>query len=88
MAAEFREYRGRRIELREPEGEALVEGDAAPALLIDDEPVRYGRLPDGSYFLEDYAFDWQADLMDLAERFIDYESELGGARRGAADPEG
>ena len=50
----------------QPEGENELE------LLIDDEPIRYGRLPNGSYFLDEYAYDWRDDLMDLARRFINH----------------
>jgi hypothetical protein len=82
MAPETQEHKGHRIELRRPErGERRAledEGAATPELLIDDRPVRYGQLPDGRYYLEEYAYDWQDDLMDLARRFIDYrEHEQG-----------
>lgn len=72
-----REYRGHRIEVREPAGEALTVDDVAPELFIDGKPMRYGRLPSGRYALEEYAFDWQDDLMTLAERFIDYQLAAG-----------
>ena len=72
MAVERDEYKGRRIEVRS-RGGALRAETADLELLIDDEPVEYGELPDGSYFLHDYAYDWQDNLMDLARRFIDYE---------------
>jgi hypothetical protein len=52
-------------------------------LLIDDRPVRYGRLPDGRYALHEYAYDWQGDLIDLAQRFIDYRDKAEEIRREA-----
>ena len=48
-----------------------------PELLIDDVPIRYGQLPDGSYALQGYAYDWTDDLVDLARRFIDYQGTTG-----------
>jgi hypothetical protein len=74
---ERREYRGRVIELRRP----AVVSKAEPELLVDGGPVPYGRLPDGLYFLHDYAYDWTDDLVDLAQRFIDYQSRTDEIRR-------
>jgi hypothetical protein len=50
-------------------------------LLIDDQSVRYGQLPDGLYFLYEYAYDWSDNLTDLARRFIDYRSRADEIRR-------
>jgi len=58
-----------------------VEREEELELLIDDQPVRYGRLPDGSYALHEYAYDWSDNLMDLAKRFIDYRSRTDEIRR-------
>lgn len=66
MKSEHQEYEGHHVELREREGK--------PELLIDDVPIRYGQLPDGSYFLHKYAYDWTTNLMELAQRFIDHQS--------------
>jgi hypothetical protein len=89
MEPERQEYKGHRIELRPREGlEAGLEEDLELQdleLLIDEQPVRYGQLPDGRYALEEYAFDWQDDLMDLARRFIDYRERAEEIRRGEAD---
>ena len=77
------EYQGHVIELRESSGARARRGDReaaaadeaeGPELLIDDEPVSYIQLPDGSYALRDYAYDWTGDLVDLARRFIDYQN--------------
>lgn len=85
--AQHEEYKGHRIELRMPEIDELKIGavepqaipkskpkkDDRPELLIDDTPVQYGQLPDGKYFLQEYAYDWRDDLRDLARGFIDYK---------------
>ena len=77
------EYQGHVIELREArgararsraQGSAATDDDERPELVIDDEPIRYLQLPDGSYALRDYAYDWTGDLVELARRFIDYQS--------------
>lgn len=65
MKPERKEYAGRRIEVREREGRL--------ELLIDETPVPYGRLPDGKHYLDDYAYDWADDLVDLAQRFVDHQ---------------
>lgn len=64
MKPKHQEYEGHRFELLEREGQ--------PELLIDNVPVNFGRLPDGSYFLNDYAYDWSDDLLEVARRYIDY----------------
>jgi tyrosinase len=74
-------YEGHRIELR-PRAAARAE------LLIDDVPVGYGQLSDGLYFLNDYAYDWREDLLDLARAFIDYRSRADAMRRLAVSPRG
>ena len=79
MEPDRHEYRGRVIELRPREGPAAEarrgEGAVEPEveLLIDEQPMSYGQLPDGTYFLHEYAYDWQGDLAELAHRFIDYQ---------------
>lgn len=71
------EYKGHRLELRSPE-----EGrEAQPELLVDGEPIRYGQLPDGRYALEEYAYDWHDNLMDLARSYIDYRDKTDEVRR-------
>lgn len=77
MGSESRDYEGHRIE--------LVSREAGTELLIDGEQVPYGRLPEGDFFLHDYAFDWTDDLMDLAQRRIDYRTKADSLRRGGAD---
>ena len=85
MEPERQQYKGHRIELRAREADELrapeAEREEELELLIDDEPVRYGRLPDGQYALHEYAYDWSDDLMDLARRFIDYRSRTDEIRR-------
>ncbi len=88
MEPQRQEYRGHRIELRarEVEPEELTDDDAHAReaereLAIDDRPVAYGRLPDGSYFLDEYAYDWHDDLMDLARRLVDHRQRADKIRR-------
>jgi hypothetical protein len=88
MQPERQEYKGHRIELRPREGREEARARAAEReeereLLIDDQPVHYGQLPDGQYALEEYAFDWTDNLMDLARRFIDYRDRAEEIRREA-----
>jgi len=73
MESKHQEYETHRIEVREREGE--------PELLIDNVPIRYGQLPDGSYFLHKYAYDWSDNLMELAQRFIDHQIRVNNVRR-------
>jgi hypothetical protein len=102
MEPERQEYKGHTIELRAPEGREEVrarggreelratEGEHREErfeLLIDNQPVRYGQLPDGLYALEEYAFDWTDNLMDLARRFIDYRDRAEEIRREAESGE-
>jgi hypothetical protein len=79
------EYKGHRIELRARGADELrareAEREEELELLIDGEPVRYGRLPDGQYALHEYAYDWSDDLMDLARRLIDYRDRANEIRR-------
>lgn len=42
-----------------------------PQLLIDDEPVRFGRFPDGVYFIYENAYVWSEDLRELGHRLLD-----------------
>ena len=89
MEPDHHEYKGHRIELRQREGgeERLFAAERAGELelLIDDEPVRYGQLPNGQYALEEYAYDWTDDLIDLAQRVIDYRERADEVRREAED---
>ncbi len=66
------EYEGRLIEVQRRDGET--------ELLIDGSPVRYGQLPDGSYFLSEYAYDWSSDLMEVARRYVDHLARAEQAR--------
>jgi hypothetical protein len=70
---ESSEYEGHRIDIR---GHGHQ-----PELLIDNIPVAYGRLPNGKFFLDDYAYDWIDDLHELARRYIAYRGRVEEARR-------
>jgi hypothetical protein len=95
MEPERHEYKGHRIELRPREGrEGAGAREAERAddlelqdleLLIDEQPVRFGQLPNGQYALEEYAFDWTDDLIELARRYIDYREGAEEIRRGEAE---
>jgi hypothetical protein len=94
MEPEREEYKGHRIELRPREEVRAREAERADdlelhdlELYIDEQPVRYRQMPDGSYALEEYAYDWQDDLMDLARRFIDYRERAEEIRREAESGE-
>jgi len=76
MKPELHEYRGRQIEIRERKD--------TPELLIDKVPVAYGRLPDGAFFLHDYAYDWTNDLVELARRYIAYRRRVDEVRTAAS----
>lgn len=64
MKPQYHEHEGHRIEIREREDK--------PELVIDNVPVTYRRLPTGQYFLDDYAYDWADDLVDLARRYLNH----------------
>jgi hypothetical protein len=85
MGSEHRDYKGHRIELISREAGAARVREAESDLLIDGKPTRYDRLPNGKYFLRDYAFDWTDDLMGLAERWVDYQDKTDRIRRGNGD---
>ena len=89
MEPERQEYKGHRIELRPREGRRAEREEDLDLqdleLHIDEQPVRYGQLPDGLYALEEYAFDWTDDLMELARRYIDYREGAEEIRRGEAE---
>ncbi len=97
MEPERQEYKGHRIELRPREDREGVRASEAEReedleledleLRIDEQPVRFGQLPDGRYALEEYAYDWRDDLMDLAQRFIDYRERAEQIRREAESGE-
>jgi hypothetical protein len=78
MEPESQDYKGRHIELRVRLSDlhafrAELEREPELELIIDDTPIQYGQLPDGSYALQEYAYDWHNNLIDLAKRFIDYQ---------------
>ena len=85
------EYQGHRIVLRVGGADAKLFRDSEdvvpPELLIDDEPIVYGQLPDGQYFLREFAYEWRYDLMSLARALIEYRtnSEAAGIRSPSGD---
>lgn len=76
MEPENQDYKGHYIELRAHEGDLQafgVESESKLELFIDGKPVQYSQLPDGSYALQEYAYDWHDNLIDLAKKFVDYQ---------------
>ena len=76
MEPDIQVYKGHHIELRARASDVHTFGaeiDREPELIIDGEPIKYGQLPDGSYALQEYAFDWHNNLIDLAKKFVDYQ---------------
>lgn len=74
------EYKGHVIEFRPRKDrevlarEGAAEGGEELELVIDDQSISYDRLPDGTYFLHEYAYEWSEDLTEVAHSFIDYQS--------------
>ena len=81
MEPERQEYKGHRIELRVRQANELHARKAEPELLINNELIHYGQLPDGRYALQEYAYDWRDNLIDLARSFIDYRERTDEIRR-------
>ena len=59
----------------------VVKGKDKPVLRIDGVPVKYGRLPDGRYFLDDYAYDPSDDLEELARRYVEHRRKADAIRQ-------
>jgi len=76
MESDIHVYKGHHIELRARVSDIHTFGaeiEHEPELIIDGKPTKYGQLPDGSYALQEYAYDWHNNLIDLAKEFIDYQ---------------
>jgi hypothetical protein len=58
----------RRVEVR-ASGRAVRRD---PELLVDGEPVAYGRLFDGTYFIPEHAYEWADDLETLGRNLVRY----------------
>jgi hypothetical protein len=69
MANIRKEHEGHAIDIKERKGRPSE-------LIIDGKPLRYRQLPDGRYFLDEYAYDWTDDLVDLARRYLDYKARI------------
>lgn len=78
MKAQHKDYEGHRIELKTSKDDMQ--------LMIDGVPHGFGQLPDGRYFLDDYAYDWCEDLLELAQRFIDHKRVADKIRSKAKKP--
>jgi hypothetical protein len=80
MTESYREHKGYAIEVRDSK--------QGLELLVDSEQVRHGQLPDGQYFLHEYAYDWTEDLTELARKWIDHRTRADGIRAMANRSEG
>ena len=60
-------YKGYKIEIRKT-------GDREE-LFINNSRIKYGQLPKGLYFLDEYAYDWKENLVELSKVFIDYQEK-------------
>lgn len=80
MAKSMQEYEGHRIRVPEEvqRGQSYIEQRGT--LYLDDEPIRFGQDVGGRFYLEPYAYDRHADLLEVIRRFIDYRN------RGQAKP--
>jgi hypothetical protein len=58
----------RRVEVRRGEGGAGRE----PELFVDGQPVQYGRLFDGTYYVPERAYEWADDLESLGRKVVEY----------------
>jgi hypothetical protein len=77
MKPESQECEGHRIEVRGR--------DKKTELRIDDVPVSYGQLPNGQFYLDQYAYDWTDDLMELGRRYVSHRrraEEIRNPRKG------
>lgn len=72
------EYRKHRIRIPEgvQQGQPYVE--IRGTAYLDDEPVQFGQDGAGRYYLEPYAYDRHASLLEVLKRFVDH-------REGAAE---
>ena len=73
MKPKRQQYKGHRIELRKQKDKM--------ELYIDDKPMQYGQLTDGTYYLHEYAYDPCDSLEELAKQFIDYQRKTEQARQ-------
>lgn len=58
----------RRVEVRLSKDGARRE----PELFVDGQPVPYGRLVDGTYYVPERAYEWADDLETLGRKVVEY----------------
>lgn len=80
MAKSMQEYKGHRIRIpaEVERGQSFIEQRGT--LFVDDEPIQFGQDGSGRFYLEPYAYDRHASLLEVVRRFIDYRA------RGQAAP--
>lgn len=55
----------------------LVDDESEPTLLVDGEPVRWGRFADdGQFFLYRYAYDPDDSLVEVAKRYVEHRDRV------------
>lgn len=81
-ASEVQSYEGHQIELKRGSDVKSSEAESfsAPSetsdqLYVDGRNIPYGKLQGGKYYLHDYAYDWDEDLISLAKKYIDYSKK-------------
>lgn len=72
----IQEYKGHSIRIPEEieRGQSFVEQRGQ--LFIDDERIEFGQDGSSRYYLEPYAYDRHASLLEVVQRFIDYRSRV------------
>jgi hypothetical protein len=58
----------------------VVEGEAGPRLVVDGLLRRHVTMPDGTYVLDEYAYDPADDLEELGRRYAGHLDRAAAAR--------
>jgi len=91
MEQRHESYRGHDIVVAPGAEKAIAEaseGQAEPAVYIDEEPVVAVRDSAGGYIAAGFAYAPQDDLVDLAKRIVDYREAIEEADRGGQEEPG
>jgi len=72
MMPEKWDHRGHEIELRDTQRGTRRRAE----LVVDGESIAYGLLFDGTFFLQDNAYEWDRDLRKLATRLVEYRERI------------
>lgn len=52
----------------------IVPDDPGRRVLLDDEPLRYGRVGD-EFYLDAYAYDRDTSLLEVVKRYVDHRKQ-------------